>query len=63
MNAKKVSRRAFLSAAVAVSATATTMPTILADAGYRVLALSPRGRTALASVDRDGPLALLLGSE
>jgi tRNA G18 (ribose-2'-O)-methylase SpoU len=35
----------------------------LAAAGYRVLALSPRGATALDAVDRRGPLALLLGTE
>jgi tRNA G18 (ribose-2'-O)-methylase SpoU len=34
-----------------------------AAAGYRVLALSPRGATPLEAVTADGPTALLLGTE
>jgi tRNA G18 (ribose-2'-O)-methylase SpoU len=42
---------------------ATSMLQWLADAGYDVLALSPRGKERMAEVRAEGPAAILLGPE
>ncbi len=44
-------------------ASADAMVDAFLAAGYRVLALSPRGARRLDEVDRTGPLALMLGTE
>lgn len=47
----------------ALSASPAAMVDDFAAAGYRILALSPRGAHRLDEVDRSGPLALMLGTE
>lgn len=61
--ALRVSVGGVLTVPFAVLPTTEAIIGLLADAGYQVLGLSPRGRRRLDAVDRSGPVALLLGTE